>query len=259
MNKVGIAGIGAIGSIVAKAIQSGSLKGHTLHAVSDIKDHNNFNVQNLSFKNMAEQCDILIEALPPDIVPRFLDAALPQGKTIILISSAALLRHPEAINSIRASNSTVFMPSGAIAGMDGIKALKEGGIDSISIATIKKPSGYENAPYVIENDIDLTRIDTKTKLFEGTALEATQGFPANVNVAATLSLAGLGPEKTIVEIWADPNITGNTHEVIAKGRYSTISSRIENVPDPANPKSSTLAALSIIATLRTLQESLKVV
>lgn len=107
--------------------------------------------------------------------------------------------------------------------------------------------------------IDLTSITKMTRIFEGTALEAAKGFPANVNVAATLSLAGIGAEKTRVEIWADPDAKGNAHEFTVEGEFSTLTSRIVNMPDPANPKSSMLAAQSIVSVLEDLNSALVVV
>ncbi len=132
------------------------------------------------------------------------------------------------------------------------------GIKSAAIASTKKPMAYDGAPFIVDNNIQLSAITEKTRLFQGNALEAAQGFPANLNVAATLSLAGIGPERTIVEIWADPDIAGNRHEITVEGEFSTITSQIQNIPDPTNPKSSMLAAQSIVATLKHMAEPLVV-
>ena len=109
-----------------------------------------------------------------------------------------------------------------------------------------------------EMGIDLSQIKTRTKIFEGNAIEASKGFPANVNVAATLSLAGIGAENTNVEIWADPEATGNSHAIIVEGEFSTIKATVENMPDPANPKSSMLAAQSIVTCLEDMNNALVV-
>ena len=156
------------------------------------------------------------------------------------------------------STSRVLVPSGALAGLDGVKGLKELGIEKSVIASTKPPRGFEGAPYVDKMGINLAQIESKTRIFEGSALEAAKGFPANVNVAATLSLAGIGAEQTRVEIWADPQAKGNSHEITVTGEFSTLHARIENRPDPANPKSSMLAAQSIVAVLRDMNNALVV-
>ena len=166
------------------------------------------------------------------------------------------LQEIEPKNRLKQSKSRAYIPSGALCGIDGVLAMKEMGINSAVIASTKPPTGFNNAPYVVQNDITLADISEKTLIFEGNALEAAKGFPANINVAATLSLAGIGAEKTHVEIWVDPKATGNIHEITVKSDYSTLVSKIENMPDPANPKSSVLAAQSIIAILRNMNSAL---
>jgi aspartate dehydrogenase len=257
--KVGIAGLGAIGSSVARALTSdGGIPDMTLHAVSDLKKQNEFKVKNLSFAELAKECDLVIEALPPDQVPALTKEVLSKNREMVLISSSALFLHPEIMDHLRDSEGRILVPSGALAGIDAVRALAQVGIRSARIATSKKPSAYEGAPFIVENKIDLSAIKTRKQLFSGNAHEAALGFPANLNVAVTLSLAGIGPEKTEVEIWADPAAKGNTHEIHVTSAYSTITARIENKPDPANPKSSVLAGQSIVALLRGMTEPLVV-
>lgn len=252
--KVGIAGVGAIGSAVAKALQA-DINGLELHAISDPDPNQDFDVPNLDFDQLITQCDLIVEALPAEHVPALAEKAFAAGKDLILITSAALLIYPQLVDTHKNSSSKLFIPSGALAGIDGVKAIKEMTIKNATIASTKHPQGFAQAPYIIGQQIDLNSITQKMKLFEGNALEAAKGFPANVNVAATLSLAGIGPEKTKVEIWADPNAVGNAHEITVKSEYSTLTSRIENMPDPQNPKSSVLAAQSIVTTLRDLKSA----
>ena len=174
---------------------------------------------------------------------------------MIVISSAALLLYPEILEAQKNSGSRIIVPSGALAGLDGVKAMREMGIESARISSTKPPKGFDGAPYILEKNITLSAIEDRTLIFTGNAFAASKAFPANVNVAATLSLAGIGPEKTQVEVWADPAAISNIHEITVKTRFSTLTSRIENMPDPANPKSSVLAARSVIATLRDLNQS----
>jgi aspartate dehydrogenase len=253
--KVGIAGLGAIGSAVGRALNAG-IQGLEWTAASDIRPNDEFNIPLMSFEELAQRCDIIVEALPPAAVPELANHALKNQKTLILISSCALLMFPEILDIHKDTNSRIIVPSGALAGIDGVKALKELGIEKSIIASTKHPRGFTGAPYVEEMGINLDQIKSKTKIFEGSALEAAKGFPANLNVAATLSLAGIGAENTIVEIWANPKATGNSHEITVSGKFSTLNMRIENKPDPANPKSSVLAAQSIVSVLKDINNAM---
>ena len=257
---VGIAGLGAIGSAVGRALNAG-IDGLTWHAASDIAPNTEFSdIPLMDFEALCETCDIIIECLPPNQVPALAKYAIKKQKTFIVISSCALLMFPEILDihssTPRSKRGRIIVPSGALAGIDGVKGLKELGIKKSIIASTKHPRGFIDAPYVDKMQIQLDQIETKTKMFEGNALEAAEGFPANVNVAATLSLAGIGAQKTHVEIWADPYATGNSHEITVEGDFSRITSRIENMPDPANPKSSMMAAQSIVACLKDINSAL---
>jgi aspartate dehydrogenase len=255
--KVGIAGMGAIGRAVAKALQKG-IHGYELYAASDITPSDEFNIPYFDFEQLCESCDLIIEALPPAIVPELTPHIFAHERDVVMISSSALLLHPEILAQSKSTKTRIIVPSGALSGLDGVSALMQMGIKSAAIATTKKPMGYDGAPYIVENNIDLSAINDKEMIFKGSALEASKAFPANINVAATLSLAGIGAQNTQVEIWADPNIGGNTHEIKVIGEFSTITAKVENTPDPANPKSSMLAAQSIISVLKKLSEPVAV-
>lgn len=257
MGTVGIAGLGAIGNAVKNGLDKG-INGLNLVGASELNPPPGCTVPLMDFAALADACDLVIECLPPKVVPALAKITLEKGKDLMLISSCALLIYPEILEWHKNSKSRIIVPSGALAGLDGVSALKELGIRSAKISSTKRPMGFSGAPYIEDNQIDLSTITEKTRLFNGNALEAARGFPANVNVAATLSLAGIGPENTQVEIWADPEARGNTHEIEVTGEFSTIRTSIENTPDPANPKSSMLAAQSIIHVLKGLHEPLVV-
>lgn len=249
--KVGVAGVGAIGSAVVRALtQDNGIRGYALTCISDPVEKAHIGVKNVDFDTLVLECDLIIECLPVKIVPQLAKKVFEQNKDVIFISSAALLVHPEILEWHKASRSRVYVPSGALSGLDGVRAMREMGIKQSKIASTKPPMGFSGAPYVVDNNIDLENIKVKTCIFEGNALEASIGFPANINVAATLSLAGIGAEHTRVEIWADPQAKGNAHEITVQSAYSTMTARIENMPDPTNPKSSVLAAQSIVSALR---------
>lgn len=246
--KIGVAGCGALGTIVCQALHDG-IDGYEFVAVSDLGTPN-FSVPNVSFAELAEKCDLVVECLPPKIVPELAQEVLSRGKNLMMISACALLLSPE-INDIAASSKgRIMVPSGAIAGLDAIMALGCAEIDRVTIATTKHPRGLKGAPHIVSNDINLEELTKNTRIFQGNALEAAKAFPANVNVAATLSLAGIGPERTQVEVWADPNAQGNRHDITVNGGTSVIKTSVENLPDPSNPKSSMLAGYSIVAALK---------
>lgn len=251
--KIGIAGMGAIGSVVAQALVDG-IEGYKLTCVSDLEPSDKFDISYVDLSTLVERCDIIVEALPPKAVPELSTLALDHGKDLIVISSSALLMFPEILERHKVSDGRIIVPSGALCGLDGVSALKQMGIKSARIASTKPPLGYSGAPYIVEQNIDLDGITEKTKIFAGYATEAAKAFPANVNVAATLSLAGIGPEKTWVEVWADPAANGNSHAIEVIGGYSQINATVTNTPDPNNPKSSMLAAQSIISILKKTTE-----
>jgi aspartate dehydrogenase len=257
--KVGIAGTGAIGTAVGNALAAGEIEGMELAFISEIRGSTPFSVPNLSFAELAEKSDLIVECLSPDSVPALANEALSRGKTIVMISSAALLRFPDIMARANAGEGRIIVPSGALGGIDGVRALKSMGLRSAVIRSTKKPMAYDGAPYIAAQKIDLGAITVPTCIFSGNALDAAKAFPANVNVAATISLAGLGPEHTKVEVWADPEAPGNTHEITVRGEYSTFTGRIENQPDPKNPKTSMLAAHSIIACLQQMTEKVSVI
>jgi aspartate dehydrogenase len=255
----GMAGVGAIGTVVCKALIENKIPGMRLFALSDIRKDLPFGVPNFGFAELADKSDVIIEALPPDVVPDLAREVLARGKTLVMISGAALLRFPEIKEWAEKSDGRIIVPSGALAGIDGVRALSSMGLKSASIRSTKKPKGFEGAPYVVREKIDLAAITAPQRIFAGNAFDAAQAFPANVNVAAILSLAGLGPEKTTVEVWADPDAKGNIHEIRLEGAFSSMTARTENQPDPANPKTSVLAAHSIIAALRQMTEKVSVI
>ena len=255
--KVGIAGVGAIGSAVARALVKG-IAGYELVAAADIKPSAEFAIPYMSFTELAECCDLIVEALPPSVVPALTQEVFKADKDLIMISSCALLMFPGIMEQHRSSKSRIIVPSGALAGLDGVSSLAQLGIKSAKIASTKAPKNYGGAPFITAQNIDLSTIKTRQLLFKGNAYEASKNFPANVNVAATLSLAGIGGERTEVEIWADPDSVGNCHEIEVVGEYSTIRARVENMPDPANPKSSMLAAQSIVSLLKNLSETIAI-
>ena len=196
--------------------------------------------------------NIVVEAASQDAVKDVALSILQNKRDLMIMSVGALL--DESIYDILSDackdfKKTIYLPSGAIAGLDGIKSVKDE-LESISITTTKHPSSLRGAKFFEDSDIDLESITSPTTIFKGTAKVAVSLFPANINVAALLSLSGIGSEKTTVKITADPNTDKNTHHIEARGKFGKMTFTIENFPDLNNPKTSRLAILSAIEMLR---------
>jgi len=174
------------------------------------------------------------------------------------VSGAALLVASDLVELARENGGRIVLASGAILGLDALRAAAEGDIDKVTMVTRKPPRSLRGAPYLEEQGIDLDALDEPLKVFEGSAEEGAKGFPANVNVAAAVGLAGIGPQRTRLEIWADPSALRNMHTVRVEADSARFEMTIENVPSEENPGTGKITALSVIATLRGLVSPLKV-
>jgi len=200
--------------------------------------------------------DIIVEAASQDAVKDIALSVLQNRKDLMIMSVGALLDESvfEVLTDADACKEfkkTIYLPSGAIAGLDAIKSVKDE-LDSLSLTTTKHPRSLKGAKFFETSDTNLDTITESTKIFEGHAHEAVKLFPANINVAALLSLVGLGSKNTLVKIIADPNTDKNTHEITAVGKFGKISIQVQNVPDQTNPKTSRLAILSAIERLSSI-------
>ena len=255
--KVGIVGCGFIGCELCRAVSAGKVLAEIV-ALNDIdgerakklKAEFGLKAAVVSFEELVSLSEVIAECAATDCVPKIVEAAIAEGKAALIMSVGGLMPRPDLFDLARQTGTRIVIPSGAIAGADAIEAAAEDALDEVTLTTTKPPAGLRGAPYVLEKGIDLDRIEGRTVIFEGTALEAVAAFPRNVNVAATLSLAGIGPERTRVRVVVDPTVTANTHEVMAVGAFGRLVARAENVPSEANPKTSRLAALSAVAALR---------
>jgi aspartate dehydrogenase len=167
------------------------------------------------------------------------------------------LPRPELIDLARASGGQIIVPTGALLGLDAVSAASEGKITSVRMTTRKPPKGLEGAPHLVTNRIDVSRLTAPLRVFSGTAREAAAVFPANVNVAAALSLAGIGPDETMIDIWADPGVDRNCHRIEVESDSARFTMEIENVPSE-NPKTGRITAQSVLAALRKLHAPLRV-
>ncbi|MEW5801376.1 MAG: aspartate dehydrogenase [bacterium] len=265
MKKIGVVGCGTIGTQICLAINQGKIAAE-LVAVADMDaikaqqlvDQLSTPCEILLIPELVRRADLIVEAANQNVVPSLVEMVLDQGKEVLIMSVGGLLPLTWAFEKIHESGSRLYIPSGAIAGLDAVRAASMAGIQSVTLTTRKPPQGLKGAPYCVEKGINLDTLDREMVIFEGSALEAVSAFPKNINVAATLSLAGVGPERTRVRIVADPALKSNIHEVEIVGESGKIFTRTENVPSAFNPKTSYLAALSAIAALRGIVSPVKV-
>lgn len=265
---IGLMGCGTIGTHLAMAIDSGRVANASLTGLFDIVDGNARALKTRlkstpqvydNFDRFVDSnADIIIEAASQQAVKNFAKRIIESGKDLMVMSVGALadtlfLAELLQLTPIRNGQSTIYVPSGAIAGIDAIRSVRHIA-DSISITTKKSPKALAGAPFFTTRNVSLDNITKVTEIYEGSAVEAVKLFPANVNVAAVLSLAGIGVEKTMVRILADPEATTNQHEIVATGSFGEIKISVNNVTAPGNPKTSFLAVLSAIECLRSICE-----
>ncbi|MCX9012462.1 MAG: aspartate dehydrogenase [Candidatus Methanoperedens sp.] len=268
MLNIGVIGCGAIGKEICRAIDSKLIEAQLVAVYDRSRDNCERLLGELKNKpevlppgDLISRVDMVVECASAAAVREYGYAVLESGKDLMVLSAGAftdpgLLK--KFVKAAAAHNSRIYIPSGAIAGIDGLKSASVASIDKVMLTTTKSPEGLKGAPYVVQNSIDPGSFREKTLLFEGSAEKAIAAFPANVNVAVSLSLAGIGTKETRVRVFVDPHAERNTHEVTVEGAFGKFTCRIENVPSPDNPKTSFLAALSAIATLKKLTEPLQV-
>lgn len=264
MTSIGIVGVGAIGRAILKAAESGKLAVRIAAVTSrDEKTAREFlaTIKNpppyLDLPKLIAAADLVVEAAGGKVVAALAEKVFAAGKDLMVISVGALLEHPEIAESARRSHRRLLVPSGAIAGLDGVKSASVGAIDHVTITTRKPPAGLEGAPYFTEHKISLAGLTAEREVFSGTAREACRGFPANVNVTAAVSLAGIGADRTRVRILAVPGLKRNCHDVEVEGEFGRLHVRVENVPSE-NPRTGKLTALSIIRSIQDAVDTVRI-
>jgi len=261
LKKIGLLGCGAIGTQIALAVDSGKIPAQLTQIYDLSKEASQRLVQKLKNKpNIVENShllssgpvDLVVEAASQDAVKDVALSILQNKKDLMIMSVGALLDESileVILQACKDFKKKVYLPSGAIAGLDAIKSVKDE-LESVILVTTKHPQSLKGAKFFETSDVNLEEIKQPTTIFEGDASKAVKLFPANINVAALLSLTGLGSQKTNVRIVADPNTDKNTHSIEAIGSFGKLSIKVENIPDQNNPKTSRLAILSAIEKLR---------
>ena len=263
--RVAIAGLGAIGQSLAKSLASGTVPGVQLVAVS-AKNHEKaaafvqtlaHQVPVLTIEQLEPVADIVVECAPAALLSDIVTPFLQAGKQAIVLSVGALLFNDHLRAVADEHGGTIVVPTGALIGLDAVVAAAEGNIAEVRMVTRKPPAGLKGAPHLVENNISVDGLTEPLKVFEGNARDAAKGFPANLNVVVALALAGVGPENTRLEIWADPTVTRNTHSIHVDSDSARFTMTIENIPSE-NPKTGRIVAQSVVALLRKMRGSLRV-
>ncbi len=262
--RVAIAGLGAIGRTLAKSLNAGmpglrlacAAAGDRAKAQAFL-DAEGIDCPLVALDAFPAHADIAVECAPAAQIDNICRPMLDAGKSVIVLSCGALLPRPDLIELARAKGGAIVVPTGALLGLDAVAAAAEGEIKSVRMTTRKPPGGLKGAPYLEKHGISVDGLNEAKLVFSGSAREAAAGFPANVNVAAALSLAGIGPDRTRIDIWADPAVTRNCHSIDVEADSADFSMSIENVPSD-NPKTGRIVALSVLATLRKMGAALRV-
>ena len=265
--KIGIVGCGAIGSRLAKAVVVNFGDKAELSGIYDVileKAHNlasELKINNIvvsTLDDLIKRCDFVIESASAKSSKSIAKSVVEAGKDILVMSVGGMLEAQDVFKLAKDKSCHIYFPSGAIAGLDAIKAASFSNINNITITTRKPPSGLKGNEYLLKNNFDLDHIQKETIVFEGSVDKAVELFPQNINVAATLSLASGCKDKIKVKIVTSPEYKRNSHEIIAEGDFGAIKTCTDNLPCPDNPKTSFLAVLSATAMLKNILEPVKI-
>jgi aspartate dehydrogenase len=253
---IGIVGCGTIGSAIARAIQEGRIRANLAGFTSRTPSRAEALARSLTctppvlgLQELIGVSDLVAEAASVAAVAEIVPACLEARKDVFVISAAGLLEHQGWYRQAEAQGTRILVPSGAIAGLDGVRAATVGRVDSVLLITRRPPEALSGAPYVVERGIELEGLTQATVIFEGSAREACRGFPKHVNVPAALSLAGVGLDRTSVQVLAVPGCRFNQHQIEVQGEFGRLRVEIENTPSSMNPRTGLLSVFSSIETL----------
>src|ERR1043165_2184627 len=262
--RIAIAGLGTIGRTLARRLADG-IPGLILACAAargEKKarawlDEQLIDVPIGALDKFPAHADLAVECAPAAVLEQICRPMLGAGKQVMVLSCGALLPRPELLELAKANGGRIVVPTGGLRGLDAVAAAAEGTINSVRMTTRKPPNGLAGAPHLVKNAISVEGLNEPKLVFSGSARDAAAGLPANVNVVAALALAGIGPDRTMIDIWADPAVTRNCHVIEVEADSARFTLAIENVPSE-NPKTGKIVALSIIATLRKLAAPLRV-
>lgn len=266
---ISIIGCGAIGSELALSVDRMMMENVTISSLLDIKLENAENLKSkltnnnpIIFNNFTDyinsdsikDVDLVVETASQNALIDYLNSIILLKKDVLVMSVGGFANpdfFSQVLKNVEKNDINLYLPSGAIAGIDAIKSVRHS-ISYVTLTTTKNPNSLKDSPFFKKTNLTIDSIKKRTLIFEGSAIEAVQNFPANVNVAALLGLAGIGIEKTKVNVIADPSLRINKHEIKVIGKFGELIIRVKNIPSPTNPKTSYLAILSVIESLRSI-------
>jgi aspartate dehydrogenase len=256
MNSIGIVGCGALGRGVLTAVAQRKLNVPVAGVTSRTAETAQAFLAGLpdpppylELDELIARADLIVETAGGHVVAELARRTFAAGKDLLVISMGALLDHPDLIDLAREKNCRLILPSGAIAGLDAIKGASEGEIDHVTITTRKPLRSLEGAP--------LASLTEETELYSGPVRAAVKGFPASVNIAACVAMAGIGPDKTTIRISAVPGLKRNTHTVDVEGEFGSLTLTIANAVSE-NPRTGRLTSMSIVRTIRDLTDPFRI-
>ncbi|MGE0715385.1 MAG: aspartate dehydrogenase domain-containing protein [Alphaproteobacteria bacterium] len=265
--RIGLAGFGNVGQELARRLSAGAIAEARLAAVtaSNLDKAREAaarlcpDAAVVPLAELADHCDVVVECATADAFPEIARAVMPAGKMLVAVSVGGLPNCPELVDLARRHGGRVKVASGALPGLDLIRSVKEGTIRSVRLTTRLRPNSLAHEPYIINQGFDFTTPPpAPVKVFEGSAGEAARQFPRHFNVAVTLSLGGIGFERTIIEVWCDPTVPGTIHQVDVDAEDAGLTLISRNLPSPTNPRTSRIVAPSILAALRALVDPIQV-
>lgn len=258
MKRIGIIGCGVIGTSIAEFVQNKLRKKAIVVALCDTDSEKAEKLCRriksrpiiTDIEGIIKKSDLIVESASPVVSSRIARDAVRHKKDVLIMSTGGLLRASSLLKKAKTKGCNIYIPSGAICGLDGIRSASMGRIEKVTLTTRKPLKGLKGAPYFKKKKIDIDKIRKETIIYDGNIEEAIKYFPQNINVAATLSLIGFGPRQTKVKIITSPKYTKNIHEVEVEGEFGKLWTRTENVPSKENPKTSQLAIFSALAKLK---------
>jgi len=261
--RIGVIGAGAIGRYLVQAVRSGQAGDHEVVVVGDVIP--NGAIDGIPYTTDVSSLpsydlELVVEAAAQVAARQHVVPMLEAGVDVMVMSVGALADegfYEQVQAAARRAGRRVYIPSGALGGLDAVKAAAVAGLDSVELITTKPPIAIKDAVYFQDHPVDWDAITSPTVVYEGPASEAVGYFPQNVNVAAVLSLAGVGPHRTRVRVVADPASKTNQHMVRVRGGFGEMEVKLSNLPTPENPKTSWLAALAAVAMLRRLADPIQ--
>lgn len=263
--RVAVVGLGAIGRELAARLLDGEVPGHELAVVASrdrgkarvTLDELGAKVPVVDLAAVEPLADLAIDCAPSAVLPELAEPMLRAGKEVVVLNAGVLLVRPELIELAALHGGQLTVPTGALLGLDAVGAAALSGVASVRMTTRKPLRGLAGAPHLTETGVDLDQVSEPRLVFSGNAAEAAAGFPANLNVAAALALSGPGPERTFVDVWADPGVDKNTHTIEVESAAANLRMTIENVPSE-NPRTGRITALSVISLLAKRRAPLRI-